>query len=480
MANKSDLSENICFTYSQNIVELLKELKVTILMSTYQSGKIMIMGQHNDKFDIRYKEFPRPMGMYAKSGKIWAGLGHGIYQFTNFNGVTSKLENGKTYDACYLPQSIHFTADIDIHEMEYCDDRLYFVNTKFSCLCIKDENTSFKPIWKPPFITLLQPLDKCHLNGFCTRDGKPRYVTALGSNDNPLGWRDTKANGGILMDITTNEILARGLSMPHSPRWHQEKLYLLESGTGAISYYDFEIKKIIEIATVPGFTRGLDIVGDFAFIGVSKVRESATFSGLPITKLPKRVSGVWIVNIKTGKIVSFIEFTNGIDEVFAISVVPHTKMEMFDFNSEYSKSNYIIAPEDIEQVKMPETIIERATPHFDKGNDLYNEGKKEEAIEEFKKALVIQKDFLPATFNMAVALGDLERYEESFKVLQDVIDKDASILEAYDSLGFVYYKKGDLENAKKQYEQILKLDSNNKKAQNSLQIVNKELNNSND
>ena len=113
-------------------------------------------------------------------------------------------------------------------------------------------------------------------------------------------------------------------------------------------------------------------------------------------------------------------------------------MEMFDFNSEYSKSNYIIAPEDIEQVKMPETIIERATPRFDKGNDLYNEGKKEEAIEEFKKALVIQKDFLPATFNMAVALGDLERYEESFKVLQDVIDKDASILEAYDSLGFVY------------------------------------------
>ena len=123
---------------------------------------------------------------------------------------------------------------------------------------------------------------------------------------------------------------------------------------------------------------------------------------------------------------------------------------------------------------MPETIIERATPHFDKGNDLYNEGKKAEAIEEFQKALSIQSDFLPATFNMAVALGDIGKYDEAFKVLHDVIDNDASILEAYDSLGFVYYKKGDLANAKVQYEKILELDPSNEKAKNSLEIVTKE------
>jgi uncharacterized protein (TIGR03032 family) len=468
--------QNINFTCSSNIIEFLKQIKSTILMSTYQSGKIMLMGQHDNKFDIRYKEFPRPMGMYAKDGKIWAGLGHGIYQFANFSAVTTKLEDGITYDACYLPQNIHFTADIDIHEMEFCENELYFVNTKFSCLCKKDANSSFKPIWKPPFITLLQPLDKCHLNGFCTRDKKPRYVTALGESDEPLGWRANKAKGGILMDIATNEVLARGLSMPHSPRWHQEKLYLLESGTGAISYYDFETKKVIEIATVPGFTRGLDIVGDFAFIGVSKVRESATFGGLPITKLAKRVSGVWIVNIKTGKIVSFIEFTSGLDEVFAISVVPHTKMEMLDFDNEYSKSNYIISKEDIEIVKMPETKIERATPHFDKGNDLYNENKKIEAIEEYKKAIAIQNDHLPAIFNMSVALGDIGNFDEAFKMLQDVIDKDASILEAYDSMAFIYYKKGDLKSAKKLYEKILKLDEKNQKAKNSLETIKKELN----
>lgn len=468
-------TQTIEFTYSVNIIELLKQMKVTILMSTYQSGKIMLMGQCNNQFDIRYKEFSRPMGMYAKSGKLWAGIGHSIYQFTNFASVTSKLENGQIYDACYLPQNIHFTGDIDIHEMEYTNDELYFVNTKFSCLCIKEPNSSFKPIWKPPFISLLQPIDKCHLNGFCTRDGIPRYVTALGQSDKPLGWRVDKANGGILMDITTNTLLASGLSMPHSPRWHRGKLWLLESGKGTLAYYDFKTQKVVDVAYVPGFTRGLDMVGDFAFIGLSKVRESATFSGLPITKLPKRVSGVWIVNINTGQIISFVEFTSGADEVFAISVLPHTKMELFDYTSEYSKLNYSISTEDIDYVKMPETSFEMATPHFDKGNDLFNENKKEEAIDAYKKALSIQKDYLPATFNMAVALGDVGRYDEAFRILQEVIDNDASILEAYDSLGFIYYKKGDLQRAKEQYEKILAIEPNHKKANNSLKILIKEI-----
>lgn len=473
--NNQQAKQKINFTYSQNIIEFLKQIKSTIVFSTYQSGKLMLIGQENNKFDIRYKNFPRPMGMCAKDGKIWAGLGHGIYQFANFSGVVDNLEGGN-FDACYMPQNIHFTGDIDIHEMEYCEDELYFINTKFSCLCIKEKNSSFKPIWKPPFITYLQPTDKCHLNGFCTRDGKPRYITALGESDEPLGWRANKANGGILMDIKTNEVLVRGLSMPHSPRWHQDKLYVLESGKGALSYYDFKTKKLVEVANVPGFTRGFDIVGNYAFIGLSKVRESATFSGLPITKLPKRVSGVWVINIKTGEITSFVEFTSGIDEVFAVSVLPHVKMEMFDFNDEHSKANYIIPEEDVHQVKMPETKIEIAAPLFEKGTDLLNEGKKKEAIEEFKKVLAIQSDYLPATFNIAVALGDLGRFDEALVILQDVIDKDASILEAYDSLGYVYYKKGDFNSARNQYTKILELDKNNAKAKNSLEILKREEN----
>jgi uncharacterized protein (TIGR03032 family) len=463
--------QKINFNYAVNLTQVLKQLKSTIVMSTYQSGKLMIIGQYQNALDIRYKNFPRPMGMYAKNNKIWAGLGHGIWEFHNFKDAYKK----ESYDACYLPTSVHFTGDIDIHEMEYCKDELYFINTKFSCLCLNDTSYSFKPIWKPKFISILQPTDKCHLNGFCTRDGEPRYVTALGTGDKPLNWRKNKATGGVLIDIKTDKTLVKGLCMPHSPRWYQEKLWFLESGKGSLSYFDLSSRKIVEIAKVPGFTRGIHFVGDLAFIGVSKVRESATFSGLPVTKLAKRVCGIWVVNIKSGEIVSFIEFTEGIDEIFAISVLPHQHMELFNQENELSHINYLIHPQDVDFVKMPETAIEMATPHFDKGNDLYTANKKEEAIIEFQKALDIQPDYLPATFNIAIALGDLDRFDEAEKILLDVIEKDASIAESYNSLGYLYYKNADFQSAKKSFLKAIEINPKYDQAKNSLQVLEREM-----
>ena len=467
--------ENIEFRYMTNLPYFLKQIQATMLVSTYQADKLIMIGQENSTLDVRYIEYPRPMGMFAKEGKLWAGLGHCIYQFGNFNAAISKIDDGKEYNACYMPTNIHITGDIDIHEMELINNELYFINTKFSCLSKKELGDSFIPVWKPPFISTLLPVDKCHLNGFCSRDDEPRYITALGESDEPLGWRANKANGGILMDIKTNEVLARGLSMPHSPRWHQDKLWLLESGKGALSYYDFKTKETVEVVTVPGFTRGLFMVEDLAFIGISKVRDSASFSGLPITKLSKRISGVYIVNIKEGSIITSIEFTSGVDEVFAVTVLPHTAMGIFDFDSNYSKANYIVSNHQEAQVMMPKSEIEVASTFFEKGMDLFNENKKEEAIEEFKKALAIQNDYLPARTNIAIALGDLARFDEAEKILYEVLEYDASIVEAYDSLGYVYYKKGDFISAKQQYLKILEIDPQHEKAKNALEILEHEI-----
>lgn len=69
-------------------------------------------------------------------------------------------------------------------------------------------------------------------------DGQPKYVTALGESDEPAGWRENKATGGILMDVPSSEVIARGLSMPHSPRLYDGKLWVLNSGEGGIGIVD--------------------------------------------------------------------------------------------------------------------------------------------------------------------------------------------------------------------------------------------------
>jgi uncharacterized protein (TIGR03032 family) len=419
---------------------------------------------------MQAQQHPRPMGMVASDNHLWLGTDAEIRQWSNY----AALAKHQAVDAVYVPRTRLLTGQIDIHEMIFCRQDLYYVNTKFSCLCVRDWDVSFKPYWVPPFIGTLQPVDKCHLNGLCARDGVPRYVTMLGRSDEPLGWRPTKADGGLLMDIVSNEVLATGLSMPHSPRWHMGKLWVLESGKGTLGYWDESSGQVVTLATLPGFTRGLEMVGPYAFVGLSKVRESTTFSGLPVTRLAKRISGVYVIDLRSGAQMGGIEFTRGVDEVFAVSALPFAQVNWVEEGDPQSKINYIVGPEDATRIKMPETPIEMAAPHFERGNDLFTENKKEEAILAYQKAIEIQPDHLPAVFNMAVAMGDLGRFDEALGVLNQVIEGDASLVEAYDSLGYVYYKQGLWAEAKAQYEKVLSLQPAHVKAQNALALLKRE------
>jgi uncharacterized protein (TIGR03032 family) len=165
--------------------------------------------------------------------------------------------------------------------------------------------------------------DRCHLNGLGVRDGRVRYVTCLGQTDTAAGWRANKVRGGCLLDVPSGRVLAQGLSMPHSPRWHHRRLWLLESGDGSLAVVDERRGRWEAVARLPGFTRGLDFYGGVAFVGLSQVRESAVFSGLPITERPQeRVCGVWAVEVATGQTLAFLQFQAGVQEVFAVQVLP--------------------------------------------------------------------------------------------------------------------------------------------------------------
>jgi uncharacterized protein (TIGR03032 family) len=233
------------------------------------------------------------------------------------------------------------TGDIHIHEMAWCgksathsqststealpgsDHELWFVNTSFSCLCTRSDIYSFQPRWRPWFVKELVPADRCHLNGLAVRDGQPRYVTALGETNEDAGWRANKRDGGLLIDILSNEIIARGLSMPHSPRWYNGKLWVLNSGEGGFGTIDLDSGKYEEIVQLPGFTRGLSFCGPLALIGLSQVRESAVFSGIPLVdRLAERNCGVWIVDLRSGKSVAFVKFEDAVQEIFAVEILP--------------------------------------------------------------------------------------------------------------------------------------------------------------
>jgi len=338
---------------------LLEQLGASLLVTTYQAGKLVILRNEAGVLNTHFRNLNKPMGLAVSGGRLAVGCSIDIWEFHDVPAVCPRLDEmdenkdrRTKHDACFLPRRSHTTGDMQIHEMawvgrEKSQPELVFVNTAFSCLATRSEENSFEPVWRPTFVDRLIPGDCCHLNGLAICDGRVKYVTALGEANSPGGWRENKRDGGVLIDIDENQVVTRGLSMPHSPRWYGGQLWLLESGDGTIGRVDLASGEYESIARFPGFTRGLAFHGPLAFVGLSQVRESAIFSGIPLVerlqKANERTCGVWVLNIETGETVAFCRFEEGVQEIFAVEVLPGIRFpDLVNHDAELIGRSYVL------------------------------------------------------------------------------------------------------------------------------------------
>jgi uncharacterized protein (TIGR03032 family) len=301
---------------------LLEQLGISLAVTTYQAGKLILLRVSDGKLNAHFRSFSMPMGLAASRRRLAVGSRLQVSEFHNQPEVGRKLPPPGKHDACYLPLRAHTTGDIRVHEIAFGDDELWIVNTRFSCLCTLDHNHSFVPRWRPPFVTALAPEDRCHLNGLAMAGGKPKYVTCHAATDQEAGWRPSKADSGCLVDVDSGDVVVAGLSMPHSPRCYANHVFLLESGVGSLARVEPFARRLETLVRLPGFTRGLDFFGHYAFVGLSQVRESAVFSGIPITEsYEPRHCGVWIIDLNKLEVAGFLRFEAGVQEIFAVQVL---------------------------------------------------------------------------------------------------------------------------------------------------------------
>lgn len=355
--------------HTSNLPQIMAEGRFSLLVTTYQAGKLVILRNDDGVLNTHFRNFLKPMGLAIQGGKLAIGCNIDVWEFHNVPAVCAKLDESDEYkdkpvkhDACFMPRRSHTTGDMQIHEMAWIGDELWFVNTSFSCLATRSDVNSFEPRWRPKFVTELVPGDYCHLNGLATKEGRVRYVTALGETNTVGGWRENKRDGGLLIDVDSNEIILRGLSMPHSPRWYRDKLWLLESGNGGIGTVDLESGRYEEIAQLPGFTRGLSFLGPLAFVGLSQVRESAVFSGIPLVeRLEERTCGVWVLNIETGQTIAFCRFEDAVQEIFAVEALTGSLFpDLINHDVELIGRSYVLGDDALAEV--PENLRAQQGP----------------------------------------------------------------------------------------------------------------------
>ncbi|WP_297144530.1 TIGR03032 family protein [Thermomonas sp.] len=317
---------------SRGLAGWLGQHRLSLAITSYQSGRIYLVGSdQKGRLSFFERIFERAMGVVGNAQRIYLG---GLYQLWRFENVLRPNEviHGQ-FDKCYVPRNAQTIGDLDIHELGVRKNgKVVFVNTKYSCLAELSQTHSFKAVWKPKFISKLAPEDRCHLNGLAMVDGEPKYVTAVCKSDSVDGWRERRRDGGVVIDVETDEIVCEGLSMPHSPRWHSGKLWVLNAGTGQLGWVDFETKSFVPHAFVPGFARGLSIIGNVAAVGLSKPRNQR-FEGLQLDdELKQRDAepwcGVQIISLTNGDVLNWIRFDGDMGEIFDIAFLPNVKNPM--------------------------------------------------------------------------------------------------------------------------------------------------------
>ena len=312
---------------SRGFTSWLASQKTSFAFSTYQTGKLFLVGiKRNGKLSIFSRNFGRAMGLWGDGQTLYLSTQFQLWRFENY------LNEGQfhgDYDRLYVPVQSHVTGDIDIHDVAVDENgRVVFLNTLFSCLATTSPTQSFEPLWQPPFISDLQPEDRCHLNGLALRDGRPAFATSTSRSDVAIGWRDRRWEGGLLIDIEQNEIIMDKLSMPHSPRWYRGDLYVLNSGTGYFGKVDLDTREFIPLTFCPGFMRGLSFIGDYAIVGISKPRNNKTFTDLPLdANLKKKDAdarcGLCVIDLNNGGIVQWLHIEGAMGEMYDVVTLPN-------------------------------------------------------------------------------------------------------------------------------------------------------------
>jgi uncharacterized protein (TIGR03032 family) len=321
---------------SRQFPNWLAEQNLSLAFTTYQTGKLFLVGlQPNGRLSIFERSFNRAMGLWASPQTLYLST---LFQLWRFDNALEPGQAYQGYDRLYVPQVAWTTGDLDIHDVaEDAGGRIVFVNTLFGCLAAPSEAASFAPLWRPPFISRLAAEDRCHLNGLALKDGRAAYVTAVSRSDVADGWRDRRTGGGVLVDMAADEAVLEGLSMPHSPRWHDAgdggRLWLLDSGTGWFGHADLERGRFERVTFCPGYSRGLAFSGRFAVIGLSKPRENRTFTGLPLNEeLVRRDAeprcGLMVVDLRTGDAVHWLRIEGVVEELYDVAVLPGVRRPM--------------------------------------------------------------------------------------------------------------------------------------------------------
>ena len=325
--------------YTAGFARVLERLGGSLLVSAPRASRLICIRHDGARVDTHFRRLAHPTGIAATPDRISVAARRSIWDWRLVADLPREEIANPAVDSLFVLRSRHYTGEVDAHELAPSKDGPWLIATGVDALASIDHVHNLVSRWQPPFAAPEGSTERAHLTGVAIAEGRPAYVTALG--DGAGDWRQGKLDSGCVLSVPDARVIASGLCLPNSPRVHDGRLWLLESGRGLLVAIDEEGERE-EIAELPGFARGLAIVGQTAFVGVSHPRAD---DPVPVAeRIDEPTCGIWALALPGGEQLGYLSFSGEIDEVFEVAVLSGRRYpELARPDADVARAAYSIA-----------------------------------------------------------------------------------------------------------------------------------------
>ena len=148
----------VTYEYSAGLTQLLEQHELSLLISTYQAGQVVSLGVRQGQLQVGFARFDQAMGLARTPTGVVVGSRNCVWTLPANQAIAPKIEPECEHDIALLSRMAHYSGPVMGHDLAWCGDRLWLVNTLFNGLVTLEGDWSFVPRWKPPFISTWAPL----------------------------------------------------------------------------------------------------------------------------------------------------------------------------------------------------------------------------------------------------------------------------------------------------------------------------------
>jgi uncharacterized protein (TIGR03032 family) len=329
--------------------DALAEAGQTLIVTREYEHLVIALAISNGKPRISCLRLPHPNGVAVDQtkGRLYIASTRNpnmIFEFAACSDSVRRDGAGKSSSDFLLPvQARYLPGCLYIHDIAVIKGKLFANAVGMNAVVELPFDGGFKTVWWPRCIdgrngkrlfgknylqlNSIAPAEDINSSFFSASAAEPS-ARRPGHLNFPVDGR------GVIFYGRTRQVVAEGLTRPHSARLIGPTLWVDNSGygeVGRISDGRFEA-----IARLPGWTRGLGACGNVAFVGTSRVipRFACYAPGIDIEKSQ---TGIHALDLKSGRVLGSIIWPRG-NQIFGVEFTRGIKTQGFPLSISATKT----------------------------------------------------------------------------------------------------------------------------------------------